>query len=147
MDYVDLMPEDLTVNKNAEPSDKSDSSFSQSNSPYQVSTSDTNALNSFSILPQYSQSYGNDQLVIKSRSNSSVHDSGVSDASVPSYKNNNSSMSSSYYNQKKVSKPMIEKRRRDRINRCLNLLKEIVIDGKRYPVPNVSTSGHWEIIF
>lgn len=39
---------------------------------------------------------------------------------------------------KKISKPMIEKRRRDRINRCLSLLKEIIIDSKRYPVANVS---------
>ena len=38
---------------------------------------------------------------------------------------------------KKLSKPLIEKRRRDRINRCLRLLKELVIDSKRFPVPNV----------
>ncbi|KPM08413.1 Transcription factor HES-1 (Hairy and enhancer of split 1)-like protein 1 [Sarcoptes scabiei] len=35
---------------------------------------------------------------------------------------------------------MIEKRRRDRINRCLNLLKELIIDSKRYPISNVSFS-------
>lgn len=39
---------------------------------------------------------------------------------------------------KKLSKPLIEKRRRDRINRCLRLLKELVIDSKRFPVANVS---------
>lgn len=39
---------------------------------------------------------------------------------------------------KKLSKPLIEKRRRDRINKCLRLLKELVIDSKRYPVANVS---------
>ena len=40
---------------------------------------------------------------------------------------------------KKLSKPLIEKRRRDRINRCLRLLKELVIDSKRFPLPNVSS--------
>ena len=39
---------------------------------------------------------------------------------------------------KKLSKPLIEKRRRDRINRCLRLLKELVIDSKQFPVANVS---------
>ncbi|KAF7495155.1 Protein deadpan [Sarcoptes scabiei] len=43
-------------------------------------------------------------------------------------------------NQKKISKPMIEKRRRDRINRCLNLLKELIIDSKRYPISNYNKS-------
>ncbi|KAH9416572.1 hypothetical protein DERP_009935 [Dermatophagoides pteronyssinus] len=37
---------------------------------------------------------------------------------------------------KKISKPMIEKRRRDRINRSLNILKQLIIDSKRYPISN-----------
>ncbi|XP_017486260.1 PREDICTED: enhancer of split m7 protein-like, partial [Rhagoletis zephyria] len=41
---------------------------------------------------------------------------------------------------KKLSKPLIEKRRRDRINRCLRLLKELVIDSKRFPVANLNKS-------
>ena len=39
---------------------------------------------------------------------------------------------------KKISKPMIEKRRRDRINRSLSTLKQLIIDSKRYPISNVS---------
>nr|XP_027198704.1 transcription factor HES-2-like [Dermatophagoides pteronyssinus] len=31
---------------------------------------------------------------------------------------------------------MIEKRRRDRINRSLNILKQLIIDSKRYPISN-----------
>lgn len=39
---------------------------------------------------------------------------------------------------KKMSKPMIEKKRRDRMNKCLNMLKHVIIDSKQYPVANVS---------